>query len=135
MHWAVCSDLGPRSLLIIEVMSARVAGGPGNVPGRDLRRRFPDNQRQLQMAALSLSPARPTNQVQPAAGCPACTKCAGEGGGGVGDQRSVFFLEIFKLLVTTFDIKGTSVSDHRLLQLCATKTLNLVRYGSPSLRT
>ena len=44
-----------------------VAGGPGNVPGRDLRPRFPDNQRQLQMAALSLSPARPTNQVQLAA--------------------------------------------------------------------
>ena len=64
----------------------RVAGGPGNVPGRDLRRRFPDNQRQLQMAALSLSPARPTNQVQPAAGCPACTKC-GRGGDGEGDQR------------------------------------------------
>ena len=42
----------------------RVAGGPGNVPGRDLRWRFPDNQRQLQMAALSLSPALPTNQVQ-----------------------------------------------------------------------
>ena len=85
MHWAVCSDLGPRSLLIIEVMSARVAGGPGNVPGRDLRRRFPDNQRQVQMAALSLSPARPTNQVQPAA---ACTKCGGGGGGreGEGDQ-------------------------------------------------
>ena len=41
-----------------------VAGGPGNVPGRDLRPRFPDNQRQLQMAALSLSPALPTNQVQ-----------------------------------------------------------------------
>ena len=86
MHWAVCSDLGPRSLLIIEVMSARVAGGPGNVPGRDLRRRFPDNQRQLQMAALSLSPARPTNQVQPAAGCPACTKCGG-GEGGEGDHQ------------------------------------------------
>ena len=63
----------------------RVAGGPGNVPGRDLRRRFPDNQRQLQMAALSLSPARPTNQVQPAAGCPACTKC-GRGGDGEGHQ-------------------------------------------------
>ena len=101
VHWALVQWF--RASVPFNYWGHECTGLQVNVPGRDLLPRFPDNQRQLQMAALSLSPARPTNQVHPAAACPACTKCAGERGGREGGERGkgCFFMEIFKLLATT----------------------------------